>query len=89
MISGANSDYIDFEKEVQEFIQKKYVESIQFLEKSKVASLMKLETLEKEVFLLRCSVSKGIEVKKKLIKKNGECILIVKKAIGKKKGKKN
>ncbi len=56
------SEYIDFEEEVQEFIEKKYVESIVIMEKNKETCYMKLVNLEKESFLIRCSVSKGIEV---------------------------
>ncbi len=63
MILAHESEYIDFEEEVQEFIKKKYVEAIIIQEKNKEACYMKLETLEKEIFMIRCSVSKGIEVR--------------------------
>ena len=62
MILAHKSEYIDFEEEIQEFIQKKYVKAILIEEKTKEACHMKMETLEREVFLIRCSVSKGIEV---------------------------
>lgn len=57
-----NEEYIDFEKEIQEFIIKKYVKKIETLEKEKHYCIFQLITLENDEFTIRCSVSEGIQV---------------------------
>ena len=57
-----NSEYIDFEKEIQEFIDKKYLLNVEVLEKTMNACKFKLTTLENQEFDVICSVFQGIQV---------------------------
>lgn len=62
-----NEEYIDFEKEIQEFIIKKYVQKIETLEKKHHYCIFQLITLENDQFIIKCSVSEGIQVLSKIL----------------------
>ena len=57
-----NSEHIDFETEIKEFIDKKYVLSVKVLEKDSNSCKFHIITLENEAFEVNCSVSEGIQV---------------------------
>lgn len=57
-----NSEYIDFEKEIKEFIDKSYVARVDLLEKTLNFCRFLIVTLEKQEFEVHCSVSQGIQV---------------------------
>jgi len=57
-----NSEYIDFEKEIQEFIDKKYVLKVETLFKDINSCKFHITTLENHDYELVCSVSEGIQV---------------------------
>lgn len=57
-----NSEYIDFETEIKEFIDKKYVAKVVVLEKKQNSCKFNITTLENQEFEVLCSVSQGIQV---------------------------
>lgn len=57
-----NSEHIDFETEIKEFIDKKYVLTVKVLEKDNNSCKFHIITLENESFEINCSVSEGIQV---------------------------
>lgn len=57
-----NSEYIDFETEIKEFIDKKYVAKVIVLEKKQNSCKFSITTLENQEFEVHCSVSQGIQV---------------------------
>ena len=57
-----NSEYIDFEKEIQEFIDKQYVSKVTILEKNPNFWKFRIISLENHEFEVECSVAQGIQV---------------------------
>ena len=57
-----NSEHIDFEKEIKEFIDKKYLLSVKVLAKDNNSCKFHIFTLENEEYEIHCSVSEGIQV---------------------------